>query len=128
MSALKRLRVFIHNGLQRVVEGAGIKAAAETRHEPTGTALMRGRYTGADCRALFPASRKKTVVEKAAELSKELDQALDRRGDEGHMEAVLVVRRNLTEFSEVVFNTARGSGKTVDKHVACKREYLFTLL
>jgi hypothetical protein len=59
VGALKRLRVFIHNGLQRVVEAAGIKAVAHTRHEPTTTVLMRGRYTAADCRALFPASRRR---------------------------------------------------------------------
>jgi hypothetical protein len=79
---------------------------------------MRGRYTAADCRALFPASRKKIVVEKAAELRKELDRALDRHGDEGRMEAVLVVRRKLTEFTEEIFYTARASGKQVDKYVA----------
>jgi hypothetical protein len=118
--AMKKSRVTTHNGLQRVIDRYGAKADAHPRMEPTATELMRGRYTAADCRALFLSSRvaKADKVAQSAELLVEIDDALDRPEGGERVEALAVVRRKLTQHAEDVFNTARAQGRPVDKYGA----------
>ena len=109
----------IHNGVQRVLENGGAKVEAHTRHEPSATELLRGRYTPGpeDCRALFLSNQtaSKENIKRSKTLQGDLDDAIDGPDGEARVEALAVARRKLAQLAEDVFNKAREGGRPVDK-------------